>query len=80
MPPMAGDLRQPIGQGYAIARRGADTPSQYFPGSLDEIAILDVAATEADIGTLMETGLSELLAVSARGKVTTTWAQIKAQD
>ena len=78
--PMAGDLRQPIGQGYAIARRGADTASQYFPGYLDEIAILDVAATEADIGILMKTGLDELLAVSPRGKVTTTWAQMKAQD
>ena len=79
--PMAGDLRQPIGQGYAIARRGADTASQYFPGYLDEIAILDVAATEADIGILMKNrDWTNCWLFSPRGKVTTTWAQMKAQD
>ena len=77
---MAGDLRQPIGQGYAIARRGADTASQYFPGYLDEIAILDVAATEADIGILMKTRTGRIAGCFASGKVTTTWAQMKAQD
>jgi hypothetical protein len=53
-----------------------------FSGVIDDVAIFDVALEEEDILTLMNKGLKESLypsAVDVSGKLTTTWANIKAR-
>lgn len=53
-----------------------------FNGLIDEVAVFNVALEEGDILILMKTGLKESLfpsAVDLSGKLTTTWANIKAQ-
>ena len=51
----------------------------HTPGIIDEVAIFDVALEEEDIQTIMNDGFSNILAVSLRGKLTTTWSSIKTQ-
>ena len=58
---------------------GNDGYQQHFNGILDEIAIFNIALTEDDIKTIMTEGLERTLAVSPAGKLSTTWASIKAQ-
>lgn len=51
-------------------------------GMIDDVAISTQALTEDDIKTIMTEGLGEvlgLLAVSRSGKLTSTWAEIKAK-
>jgi len=51
-----------------------------FIGAIDEAAIFNVALSEDDLGRISEKGLEEALggaAVSAAGKLTSTWGQIK---
>jgi hypothetical protein len=53
-----------------------------FRGIIDDVAIFDVALEKEDILTLMEKGLKQSLypsAVDVSGKLTTTWADIKAR-
>ena len=52
-----------------------------FNGLIDEVAVFNVALEEGDILTLMKKGLKESFfsAVDLSGKLTTTWANIKAQ-
>ena len=53
-----------------------------FRGVIDDAAIFDVALEKEDILTLMNKGLKESLypsAVEVSGKLTTTWANIKAK-
>jgi hypothetical protein len=53
-----------------------------FSGVIDDVAIFDVALEKEDILTLMNQGLEESLypsAVDVSGKLTTTWANIKAR-
>jgi len=51
---------------------------QYFNGTIDEVAIFNVALTDADINSIMNQGLQNVVgAVSPTGKLTTTWASIK---
>jgi len=54
-----------------------------FSGIMDEIAVFDVALTEDDIKSIMNNGLAKALgmvaAVDSSGKLTTTWATIKAR-
>jgi len=56
-------------------------PTFYFNGIIDEVAIFNVALGEQDIQSLMDNGLKEsgIAAVDLSGKLTTTWANIKAQ-
>ena len=49
----------------------------HTPGTVDEVAIFNVALEEKDIPSIMNDGLSSMLAVSITGKLTTTWAEIK---
>jgi len=46
---------------------------------IDEVVIFNVALEENDIQTLMNVGLSSVLAVSDAGKLATTWSNIKTQ-
>ena len=48
----------------------------FFGGKIDEVVLLNVAASEADIKSVMNGGLK---AVFAAGKLATTWASIKAK-
>lgn len=50
--------------------------SQFWDGSLDELAILNVALDETEIKEAMS-GLQEFGDVSSFGKLTTTWGEIK---
>ena len=50
-------------------------PTDHFPGKIDEVRLYDKALSEADIQKVMDTPAD----VQARGKLTTTWAKIKAK-
>ena len=50
-----------------------------YIGILDEAAVFNVALDEGDINTIMNTGLEKAGAVSSVGKVTATWAEVKAK-
>ena len=60
-----------------IGRRSDGSADTYFDGIIDEFAIFDIALTEEEIEILMTEGLKNVAAVSARGKLTTTWGRIK---
>ncbi len=50
----------------------------FFNGTIDEVAVFNVALTENDINSIMTKGLEAIgAAVSPSGKLATTWAQIK---
>jgi len=49
----------------------------HTPGTIDEVAIFNVALEKKDIQAIMNDGLSSMLAVSLTGKLTTTWGEIK---
>ena len=54
----------------------------YYNGTLDEVALLSVVLTEDEIKSIVNDGLERALgiaAVSYAGKLTTTWASVKAQ-
>jgi len=72
-PPSAYQADHPlwIGRYYDLAR--------VFSGLIDEVAIFNVVLTEDDITTIMNKGLSSMLAVSQSGKLTTTWGDLKQQ-
>ena len=50
---------------------------EFAKGIMDELAIFNVALSQDDIETVMNQGLTTLLAVDLTGKITTTWAMIK---
>ena len=59
---------------------GAAGITDPFPGTLDEIAIFNVALTKDDIESIMTDGLKKVVgiaAVSTSSKLTTTWGEIK---
>jgi len=51
--------------------------TEYFPGQMDEVVLLNYAASEAEVNQLMEEPLSVIIAVELNGKATTTWGNIK---
>ena len=51
----------------------------FYYGFLDEVAIYNVALTQADIEDIMNNGLGARLAVSPKEKLATTWATLKIQ-
>ncbi len=48
-------------------------------GMLYDVAIFDVALSEADIKELMDDGIGTLLPVEPADKLTTTWGSIKSR-
>jgi len=53
---------------------------EWFKGLIDDVAMFNVALGEADIKALMNQGLKQAVtAVDTSGKLSTTWAAIKAQ-
>jgi hypothetical protein len=56
--------------------------SEFFNGSIDEVAIFNVVLAAADMKSLMTKGLNStfgITAVEASGKLATSWASLKAQ-
>jgi len=59
---------------------GSAGTSWYLRGILDEVAVFNVALSETEIGSVMTNGLEKatgMTAVSPKGKLTTTWGDIK---
>ena len=50
-------------------------PTDFFPGTIDEVRLYEKTLTEAEIQKVMETPQD----VEARGKLTTAWGKIKAR-
>ncbi|RKU34054.1 hypothetical protein C6495_08765 [Candidatus Poribacteria bacterium] len=50
-------------------------PTDFFPGTIDEVRLYEKTLTEAEIQKVMETPQD----VDARGKLTTAWGKIKAR-
>ena len=50
-----------------------------FVGAIDEMRVSSIARTGKEIQTLMELGVKGFLAVASKGKLTTTWSEIKKQ-
>lgn len=62
-----------------IATAG-DTPGNFFNGAIDDVGLFDVALSSADIQSIMNGGLLEVVgttAVSPIASSATTWANIK---
>lgn len=55
----------------------AGATGYYMLGIIDEVFIFNTALEAKDIQTLMDNGLSGVLAVSPSGKLATTWSNIK---
>ncbi|MEK7397464.1 MAG: LamG domain-containing protein [Candidatus Poribacteria bacterium] len=49
----------------------------HTPGIIDEVFIFNSALEQEDVQNIMNNGLSGMLAVSSKGKLTTTWSSIK---
>ena len=62
---------------------GGDTNDQgYTAGTIDDVAIFNVALAEADVKDIMSKGLGRatgLTPVSPKGRLTTVWGEIKAK-
>ncbi|MFC1717230.1 LamG domain-containing protein [Candidatus Poribacteria bacterium] len=55
--------------------------NRFFDGFIDEVAFFNVALTQDDVNAIMNEGLEAIvnpIAVSATGKLTTTWGELKA--
>ena len=50
---------------------------RYTAGIIDEVALFNVALDEADMNLIMNDGLVNLTDVEAKGKLATTWGNIK---
>jgi len=55
---------------------GGQSP-QILDGFMDEVMFFSTVLSEDDINTIMKSGLERALAVSAAGKLISTWSQIK---
>lgn len=59
-------------------RIGRGDPAGYFTGTLDEMAIFNVALEQEEIQDVMNSGLLGFLAISFQGKLAETWGKVKA--
>ena len=57
---------------------GGQSP-QILDGFIDEVILFNVVLAEDDISKIMNSGLEMATAVSVKGKLATTWANIKAE-
>lgn len=62
----------------SIGCRGDTHDVHWVNGIIDEVAIFDEAMTEEEIKKVMELGIEGYLAVTPKGKITSTWAMLKA--
>ena len=57
--------------------------SRFFGGVIDEVALFKAVLTEKDITEIMQHGIEKILGIAPvdpTGKLTTTWATIRAQN
>jgi hypothetical protein len=67
------------GDPFIIGTRPNDTGN--LNGLMDDVALFDRALSEDEIKTIMDDGLAEgALAVSPKGKATTTWGALKSRN
>ncbi|HIE27539.1 TPA: LamG domain-containing protein, partial [Candidatus Poribacteria bacterium] len=53
------------------------TPTNWWNGMIDEVAVFDLALTEEEINNIISYGLENMNPVSPSGKLSTTWGKIK---
>ena len=70
--PIAGDWDSGARVGYNI------DDNRPFNGLMDELNIWKRGLTHEEVESIMNSGITEHLAVEARGKLTTTWGRLKA--
>lgn len=56
---------------------GCNIGNYWMSGTIDEVVLYDRALSEAEIGELMDQGITAALDVKPGGKLVTTWSQIK---
>ena len=69
--PIAGDWGQGARVGYNI------DDMRPFTGLMDELNVWKRGLTQEEVESIMNNGIDEFLAVEARGKLTTTWGNLK---
>ena len=57
---------------------GCDVGNYWMTGTIDEVVLYDRALSPAEIGELMDKGITGALDVKPGGKLATTWSRIKA--
>ena len=72
--PIAGDWGQGARVGYNIDN------NRPFNGLMDELNVWKRGLTHEEVESIMNSGITEHLAVEARGKLTTTWGKLKSSQ
>ena len=72
--PAAGELMQNDEPVYIGESQFYD---RAFNGLMDDVLLFNTALEQADVQQIMNEGISTMLAVSARGHLAVTWAQLK---
>ena len=72
--PIAGDWGQGARVGYNIDN------NRPFNGLMDELNVWKRGLTQEEVESIMNNGITEFLAVEARGKLTTTWGRLKSSQ
>ena len=62
---------------FVIGERSVNAPGEPFGGMIDEVALFDVALTQAQLRNFMNNSIQ--LSVAPGGKSTTTWGKIKSR-
>ena len=70
--PIAGDWGQGARVGFNIDNK------RPFTGLMDDLNVWKRGLTEEEVNTIMNEGVDAFFAVEAQGKLTTTWARLKA--
>ena len=65
-------------QNLTIGARG-DGTAEFFTGVIDEVALFESSLTQAEIRSIMDSGISNTTAVSPHGKTAAAWGAIKSQ-
>ena len=56
------------------------TPTNWWNGMIDEVAVFDIALAEEEINNIIDYGLENMNPVSPKEKLTNTWGKIKHQS
>ena len=62
-----------------IGARIDNGPTEFFNGDIDQLVVFSVALTSDEIETVFKSGLGDVLTVSPKGKLATTWSTLKAK-
>jgi hypothetical protein len=52
---------------------------RFFSGTMDEVAIFNRALSGDEVKQFMNSSIDKLLSVESKGKLVTTWAELKAE-